>query len=88
MVVFKPYHCNESTETSIDSNTDEEDSTKNRADNNWTPEGPQPMKRRRRQPPSLKNKLKIMDTSIVMDNTAMMAAYLSAKEQTDYELSL
>src|SRR5579862_9447689 len=46
-VVVKPYHRDESTETPIDPNTDEEDSTENRADDNWTPEEPQPTERRR-----------------------------------------
>jgi len=87
-VVVKPYHRDESTETPIDPNTDEEDSTENRADDNWTPEEPQPTERRRGRPPGSKNKPKTTNTGTTMDNTATTAAYLSAKEQTDYELSL
>jgi hypothetical protein len=80
MVVVKPYHRDESTESPIDPNTNKEDSTENSANDNWTLEETQPMKRRRGQSSVSKNKPKITNTSIAMDNIVTTVVYLSAKE--------
>jgi len=90
-VVVKPYYRDESTktpETPAD-NEDGDDDAEDTRDADWTPDEPEPVKRKRGRPPGSKNKPKAMDIdTAIMTSTTMSTAYLSTKEQTDFELSL
>jgi hypothetical protein len=89
-VVVKPYHRDGSTETPAEAEAEDEgDDAEDARDAGWTPDEPQPVRKKRGRPLGSKNKPKAMgiDTAM-MTGTVMTTAYLSAKEQADHELSL
>jgi hypothetical protein len=87
-VVVKPYYRDESTEIPADDD-DEGDDAEDTRDADWTPDELQPVKKKRGRPVGSRNKPKDMNIdTAMMTSTMMSVAYLSTKEQTDYELSL